>query len=345
MSQPKELKISISTATLIKVLGIGLAVVLVYLLWEVVAILIASLLLSAIIDPLADWFEKRKIKRGLAVATVYLILLALIVGIVLILVPTVKTQSLELYGQYEPFIQSVVDTGGIEQSFSSDFFSQDFQSILMDIQSAGLVDAADRILQVIADIFGVFISLILIFILSYYMVVEEEALRKSLLWITPAEYKKYIQDLIPKVRKKVGAWLRGQLLIMLIVFLVTYVFLLIAQVPYALVLALIAGLFEVVPFIGPISASIPALLIGLSISPLMAVIILGFYFALQQFEGDVLTPKVMQKVGGLNPIVSIFSIIIGFELFGVPGALLAIPVTMVGGLVIGEFLKHKSQRR
>lgn len=345
MAQPKELKISISTATLIKVLGIGLGVVLIYLLWEVVAILIASLLLSAVIDPLADWFEKRKIKRGLAVATVYLILLALIVGIVLILVPTVKTQTLELYGQYEPFIQNVVDTSGIEQSFSSEFFNQDFQSILMDIQSAGLVDAADQILQVTSDIFGAVISLILIFILSYYMVVEEEALRKSMLWITPREYKKYVQDLIPKVRLKVGAWLRGQLLVMFVVFLVTYIFLLIAQVPYALVLALIAGLFEVVPFIGPITASVPAIFIGFSISPLMALIILGFYFALQQFEGDILTPKVMQKVGGLNPIVSIFAIIIGFELFGIVGALLAIPVTMVSSVIIGEFLKYKSHRR
>ncbi|MCH8049600.1 AI-2E family transporter, partial [Patescibacteria group bacterium] len=305
-----------------------------------------SLLLSAMIDPLADWFQKRHISRGLAVVFVYAIFLAVIVGIVLLIVPTIIEQSTALLTKYAPYIeQAFGNTIDVQTLLSGDLLRQDFRTSLLSIQQAGLAEALPQVLEFLTAAFGGVITLILILILSFYMVVEENALKKSLTWLTPMKYEPLMVKILPKVRRQIGAWLRAQLLVMFIIFAVTYIALLIVGLPYALVLAIIAGVLEIVPFIGPILSAVPAILIALSISPWHALIIVAIYFGIQQLEGDVLTPKVMQKIGGINPIVSIIAVLIGWELFKVIGVLLAIPAAMIVIVFLKEIYSRKPPAR
>jgi len=338
----KELKITISTNTLVRILVIVVGLAAIVYLQNIVAILLASLLFSAAIDPAASWLQRHRVKRGIAAALIYLAILAVFIGIGFLIVPTIAEQGSQLLDKYAPAVEEL--SGGqivLDEVFSKEFFQQDFNSILTSAQGEALTDALPELISVIAEVFGGIVTLLLIIIISFYMVVEEDALKKGVMWLTPQKYEPMMRKVIPKSREQIGAWLRGQLFVMFIIFVVNFIVLTIIGIPYALVLALIAGLLEIVPFLGPILSAVPAVLLGFTLSPWHALVVALAYFGIQQLEGDVLTPKVMQKVGGVNPIVSIVALLIGFEFFGIIGALLAIPAAMVIGTFIQEIYSNK----
>jgi predicted PurR-regulated permease PerM len=144
-------------------------------------------------------------------------------------------------------------------------------------------------------------------------------------------------NMFVRVQDKLGLWLRAQLLLSGIIFLVTWIGLLILGVKYSLVLALIAGITEVIPFIGPIIGAIPAVLLAFLQSPIKALLVLILYLVIQQLEGNILVPKVMQKTVGLNPIVVIVVILLGAKIAGVLGALLSIPVAVAIMTIAGDW--------
>ncbi|MFH1631703.1 MAG: AI-2E family transporter [bacterium] len=330
--------VSISTGTILKALGIIAALAVLYMLREIVAILLVSLLIAAIIDPFANWLHKYRLPRGLAVLVVYIIMLALAAGAFILVVPSMIDQLGQLLTAYAPYIeQASGNYFSVDQLLSGELFSQDFDSLVASIKASGVVDAFPQIVTVVNDAFGGMLTAVLIAILVFYMVVEEPAMRRSIEEWTPKKYRPYIAHVAPKVREKIGAWLRARLLMMLIIFLVTFAVLSILQVPYALVLAFIAGLFELIPFLGPIFSAIPAIIIAWSVSLILALLVAVFYFVVQQLEGDVLTPKIMQKVGGLNPIVSVVALLVGLQIAGIIGAILAIPFAMIVGVFIAEW--------
>ena len=140
-----------------------------------------------------------------------------------------------------------------------------------------------------------------------------------------------------------GMWLRGQLFLSFIVGLLVYIGLLILGVKYALVLALIAAILEIIPFIGPTIAAIPAILVGLTDSWIKALVVVILYFVVQQLENHIIVPKVMQKAVGLNPIVVIIVIMVGAKLGGIVGALIAVPVAAAIGVFVGDIMRDKSE--
>ena len=119
--------------------------------------------------------------------------------------------------------------------------------------------------------------------------------------------------------------MRGQLLLMLAIGLATFLGLILLGIPYALPLAILAGLLEIIPTLGPILAAVPAVIIALTISPGMAIVVVGLYIVIQMLENNILVPKIMQRAVGLNPVIVIIGVVIGANLLGVAGALLSIP--------------------
>jgi predicted PurR-regulated permease PerM len=151
-------------------------------------------------------------------------------------------------------------------------------------------------------------------------------------------------DLFNRVQRKMGLWLRGQLILCLIIFALTYLGLSILGVKYALILALIAGLTEFIPYLGPFLGGVPAVFLAFTQSPTLAIFVAILYIIVQQIENNFLTPKIMEKAVGLNPIVSIAAIMVGFSIGGVIGALLSIPVATAAVVVIQDLL-HKKQAK
>lgn len=149
-------------------------------------------------------------------------------------------------------------------------------------------------------------------------------------------------NLANRMQSKIGLWLRGQLILSFIIFLLIYVALSILGVKYALILALVAGMTEFVPYLGPILAAVPAIILVFAQSGfVMALFVAIIYYLVQLIENNIIVPKVMQKVVGLNPIVSIAVLMIGFNLGGVVGAILSIPVATAVSVFVKDVFDNK----
>jgi predicted PurR-regulated permease PerM len=150
-----------------------------------------------------------------------------------------------------------------------------------------------------------------------------------------------VKSLIVQIEEKLGSWLRGQLFLSLIIGILSYIGLLVLGIPYALPLAVVAGVLEVIPVIGPIISSIPSVLIALTISPILGLAVAAMYFVIQQLENHLIVPQVMKRAVGLNPLIVILAIAIGSSLLGFAGALLAVPIAVVLQTVVGEVIESR----
>jgi predicted PurR-regulated permease PerM len=179
-------------------------------------------------------------------------------------------------------------------------------------------------------------ALFIVLVLTFYMVVEEKKARSYFRNLAPAEYQPYIEHLLQKIQEKIGAWLQGQILLGLIVGCLVFFGLSLLQVKYALLLAIMAGLLEVIPYVGPIVSVIPAAIIAFAQAPVLGIFVLALYIVIQQLENHILVPKIMQKVTGLNPIISIAALLIGMKVGGLAGAILAIPLATLCVVVLED---------
>jgi len=173
-------------------------------------------------------------------------------------------------------------------------------------------------------------------VLTVYLLLDQRFFRNLSNVIIPEDKRDEVAIITEKVATKVGAWLKGQLFLSLIIGSLSFVGLWIIGVPYALTLAVISGLLEIIPVLGPIIAGIVAALVALTVSPLAALFVIAFYFILQQLENNIIVPKIMQKAVGLPPAVIIIAILIGGSVLGILGALLAVPVSGILYVLVKE---------
>ena len=339
------LTIRISTGTIVKITIFILTVVLLYFIRDIVVVFLLALLLSALIDPFAIWISRFKVSRGVSVLIVYSVLIAMCAGIFFLVAPTLKTQTQQMFDHYGSYIVDVAGDNQIVNAFlTGEVFNLEFTELIDAFQQSNIVESLPQIVNVISGTFGVMLGAVLVLVLAFYLVVEDKKLQDGIGMVLPEAYRPFFVYVLPKAKKKTGEWLRGQLLTMFCIFLVTWVILqFVLHLPFALVLAIIAGILEVIPFIGPIISAIPAAIIALSISPVTALLTLLAYFGVQQLEGQVLTPKIMEKVTGINPVFSILAVLVGYELVGPVGAILAIPVAVVAGVVWLEWIEFKKK--
>ncbi|MCR4312053.1 MAG: AI-2E family transporter [Candidatus Uhrbacteria bacterium] len=342
MAQRKEERsagtrpISISSGTFFRILFISAAAAFLYFIRDIVAMVLVAMLTAAVIDPFADFFERWRIPRALAVIIVYIFGLAALLGAWILVVPPVVAQLADFL---QTFFPGFVDFN-LAKYFVHDF--ADLTSFVDSIRSSGASDVIPKIFAAGSTAVNIIVAIFVVLILSFYFVVEKTALVRMLRFVARAEYQPFAMMLAGKVREKMGLWLRGQLLLMLSIFLLTYGALLLLQIPYALVLALLAGILEVIPFVGPLLSAVPAVILAFAVSPLHAFLTAGVYVVIQQVEGNLLVPKIMQRVTGLNPIASVLAILIGWRVGGIVGAMVSIPIAMAVSVFLEEvFRQHE----
>jgi predicted PurR-regulated permease PerM len=158
--------------------------------------------------------------------------------------------------------------------------------------------------------------------------------------LAPKENRQSISGLISAMESKVGSYVAGQSILCLIIGAISLVVYLVIGLPNALVLALIAGIFEAVPLVGPIIGAIPAGIIALSIEPSKVIWVIVATLVIQQMEASLLVPRVMRKAVGVNPFISLLSIFSFSSLFGVPGAILAIPIAAILQILLDHYVFH-----
>ncbi|MEK7473498.1 MAG: AI-2E family transporter [Patescibacteria group bacterium] len=336
--------ISISTETVLKTVGVLLAVGIAWLIRDILLLLFSATLLAGILYPFADWASHHKIPKGLTVALLYLALFALVGGVVGFLIPAIVDQTRQAAGTFGGTIGWLRD-GATELRTISEQLGLGSGSTP---GLAALVERAqDSAINLVASLNNVLAGLatvVVVLVLSFYLVIDDESIKRAFRGLVPDAYHDFATRLIGQVMEKLGAWARGQLALSASIGIAYFAGFSLIGVPYALLLALIAAIFEFVPYLGPIAAGSTVVFIALTVSPWKALGALLFILAVQQLQNHILTPLVMKKAVGLHPVASIAAFLVGAKLFGVVGAIFSIPVATAFSVVLREYVAFRKRR-
>jgi len=299
-----------------------------------------SLILAAAIDGPVDWMAKHRVRRTLGTLIVYLFIAALLFSFMYWALPPLAGQLKDLASASpEYFNQALADISIFQQRLGADYAQRILENL-----STQLYGATDNIFGTAVDIFGGLFSAVVIVVMSFYLVVQDKGIKKFLSSITPAEHRPYVASLAERIQTKLGRWLRGQLLTMLAVAIMVFLGLFFLKVKFALILAILAGLLEIIPYVGPFLAGSIAVLLAFLQSPVLALLALILFVVVHQIEGYILIPQIMKRVVGLNPLVVIISMIIGAKLYGVLGVVVAVPIVAIISVFLGDvFLREETE--
>lgn len=337
MSKNQPVKVTITSMTILKVIAVLLVLMFVYAIRDIIVLLLLSMVLAAALDPWVDWLQKKGLPRGVGIAAIYLSLISIFSLAVILIIPPVLEQAGQLYVNFPNIVEQF--TGAVD-SFQDFSVKENLQQGLLSVfgqsqTSSTISELFSAIGNFVGGIFGVFA----IMVLTFYMVVKEDNIEKLVRMASPERYHEFLTNLLRNISKKLGIWLRSQLLLGLIVGVMVYIPLKIIGVEYALVLALLSGVTELVPFIGPWIGAVPGVLIAFTQAPILGLAAAIVYLLVQQLENNLIVPKVMSKAVGLSPLLVIVALLIGAKIAGVVGALLAVPVALIIQTVIKDFDK------
>lgn len=338
----RTITINITSGTFLRAILVIALLVFLYLIRDLVGVVLLSVVIASGVEPAAQWFQKRKIPRVIAVLIVYFIAFALLGFIFYLVVPPVFTELSELIENIPLYLEETFATRLINQ-FLPQLPTSISQLILGFAEDARsfIGRFAEGFFRATSLIFGGAFSFILVIILSFYLSVQEKGIENFLRLIIPRLHEDYVIDLWLRSRNKIGGWFKGQILLGILVGVLVFLGLTILRIKYALTFALLAGVFEIIPIFGPILASIPPIGVAFLQSPTLALIVALLYFIIQQFENHLIYPLVIKKVTGITPIVTILALVIGGKIAGFVGIILAIPLTTVLIEFINDIEKKK----
>lgn len=332
-----RVRLDISTGTIIKLILAVLAVWLLILIRDIIVLFFVVLVIVAALGPIIDWTSKY-MPRVLAVIIFSIVLLGALVGIGFIIIPPVVNQLTQLAINL-PII--VAKFGPLYQSI---------QSSIVNYQE-GLFNASSYLAKLGTNVYSTtigfvsgIVAVLTVLVLSFYMLLEQNSIKKFLEQSIPIDSKEKVFEIIKKIGSKMGSWLRGQVLLMIIIGLFDGLALTILGVPYALVLAVWGGLTEIIPYIGPWLGLVPAVLVAFTVSPVKALLVLIIFIVIQQLEAQFLAPKIMSKAVGLSPVIIILALLVGAKLMGILGVLIAVPVAAALAVLVQEWPEIKKLR-
>jgi predicted PurR-regulated permease PerM len=325
---------------------------LLYRFWAVLFIFAFAILVGTALRPAVDWLSARKIPRLHSQILVYILLLALIVGFILLALPLileqvtlVSSQVSDIYGQVRAvLVQSPSD---ILQSLGFRLPTQFEVEDLVQNPAPGTagpqeppasMDTVSEAFQYSGLIIRGLFTVIAIFLMSFYWMLEGDRAVRSFALLAPANHREDLRNIIQAIELKLGAFLLGQLILCLAIGILQLIAYLIIGLPNALVLAIFAGVMEAVPTIGPILGAIPAILVAATIEPGKVIWVLVATVIIQQIENNLLVPRVMDKSVGVRPLVTLLALAGLSSVFGLAGAVLAIPIAAIVRLLINRFV-------
>ncbi len=351
---PPQNTIQISSSTFIRGIVIALGFYILYLLRDVVLVVVLSIVVASAIEPGTKWLVRHNVPRLLSVIFMYLLLAIFIISVVYFLFLPILSETANFLSSLPSYLSDLRVWNPAQSSsglFSSDgklgALSQSFSLVDVVNQLDRLTDEVSRgFFSVVSSIFGGILSFVLVIVLSFYLSVESDGVTNFLRITIPSRYENYIIDLWERSQKKIGSWMQGQVVLAIIVAVLVFLGLTLLQVENALLLAVIAGVFEIIPLFGPILAAIPAIGIALvSGGTGPAIMVLALYVIIQQFENQLIYPLVVRKIVGVPPIVSILALIVGGQLGGFVGLVISVPIAAALMEFLNDLEKDKKALR
>lgn len=332
--------ISISTNTIIKGILLILFVWFLFIIRDVILVVLVSVVIASAIEPAVRFLARYRIPRTLAVLIVYVLTFSFLIALVpLFFLPALSdlTGASSTLAQKIGTLSFLTDPDGVFSAISKLGYLSDLSSNLQ----GAVVGFSQGFIETVSLVFGGFFSFIMIVVISFYLAVQEDGIAEFLRIITPARREGYIINLWHRAQRKIGLWIQGQMLLGLLVGVIVYLGLKILSIEYALILAIMAAVFELIPVFGPILSAVPAIIIGFSHSGTTGFLVLGFYLIVQQFENHLLYPLVVKKIVGVPSIVVILALIIGAKVVGFLGIILAVPASAILIELLSDFEEHK----
>lgn len=333
-------------------MGLGLAATLLISIRDIAFILLLSYLFAAALVPSVKRLKEYNIPEGLSVIIIYILIISILSILVGNLIPILSYELVDLAFQAQNLINDL-STNGIQVPSFLKFFQPIVDNTLSNVTSNEITSTVQKNLLTVGGNLGTLagnaIDLIvvisnglanalLIMVLSYFITVDQEAIDKFIISLFPKKYQNYIENRSGRIKSKVGNWLRGQILLMIAIAVLTYIGLVALNFKYAFTLALFAGFTELIPVIGPIIAWIATIPIAMNISTSAIVAVTILYFIIQRLENNLLVPVIMRKTTGLHPIVVITAMMLGYKFQGVLGIIISIPLAGIVGMFLHDYL-------
>ncbi len=338
-----------STLQLVRTLAVIFVAIVIawalYLARGALLLVYVGVLLATGFSPLITLIERQRvlpigsrIPRWLAILVLYFFFLCVIVAILLMILP--------------PFIQQLSDlwTKLPAMAASAQKFLVDRHLISHEVTLGQLVssapgspgDAVSAVLSTLWSFVGGLIGLVTILILTFYLLVDAESVMDTFARLFAVERRPAVMAAARQIARKVSAWLGGHLMLAVLMGGASAIGLGLMGVPYFYVIAVVAAIGEMIPIIGAILAGVVATAIALTVSVKLAGAALAYFVVLQQIESNVLVPKIMERQVGLSPVAVIMALMIGSEIHGIIGAVLAIPTTVILKVLFEELTQRKS---
>lgn len=340
--------INISTSTILRVLLIGALAFVFVKLFNIVLIVLTSIVIASFVESAVKKLKKFIKNRIFAVFIIYIVTFTIIIALLSVFIPVFVDEMSALVSSLSQYIPD----SSILNTFQPDAITG-AKGVVTTISSNGsigdLIKSTENlarslsggVFDIFGQAFGGIFNLSLIVIISFYLSIKEKGIENFLRVIIPDKSEEYVIDLWQRTEHKIGLWMQGQMLIGLIMGVLTYLGLTLLGVKYSLVLAIITGIFELIPF-GIYLAVIPAILFSfLDGGVTLVLLTTALYLILHQFENYLIYPLIIKKVIGISPLVVILSILIGWQLANFWGVILAIPFAVC----LFEFLDDLEKKK
>lgn len=346
--ESRPVTISITAGTVIKAVLVVVCAWVLFLLRDLVLIMLTAIVIASAIEPMVDGLQRWRLPRVLAILLIYLLILGSFFCIFFFFVPSLFEDLRALILSLPMYLETFNSWSGFKE-YAQVFGTETVPTISPNelLTSVGAFFGAagmfgSNVFTAIANIFGGVFSFVLIIVFSFYFAVIRTGVDDFLEVVTPRKYQAYVLDLWDRSRRKIGLWMQGQLLLAVIVGVLVYLGLTILGVKHALLLAVIAAVFEIIPVFGPVLAAVPAIAIALVSGGFpLGFLTTALYLIVQQFENHLIYPLVVTRVVGVPPLLVIVALLIGAQMAGFLGVLLSVPIVAI----IQEFVKDIKERR
>lgn len=343
----KELKISITSGTILTALVIGAGAYMLWLLRDLALLVLTAIIISSAIEPQIAFFMRYRLPRFVATMLVYALVFGSIFSLLYFFFPPIIADAASFFSAMPRYLEAVNAATAIPNISTTSSLMiggsglQSFVQTLLSFQSV-FTATSEGVLQLLITFFGGIFSLALVIVLSFYFALQDTGVDDFLRMIMPVKYEEYSVDLWKRSQKKIALWMQGQILLSVIVGILVYLGLLIIDVPYALLIAVFTAIAEIIPIFGAIIAGAIAIIVGYSDGGIStAAIILGLYVVINQFESNLIYPLIVKKIIGIPPLLVIVALIAGYTLLGFIGALLAVPLAAIALEFISDFDRNK----
>ncbi len=331
--------LDISWESIFKVFLVFLFIYFLFLVKDILILIIFALIISVLFNPAIDFLQKIRIPRVLATGFVYILVFGSLGSSVYLIslsfIPEIK-QFAGLFSHYFEVLTPALKGLGVEVFESFEVFIATLEKWLM--------GASTNILSALSAIFGGIFSAFVIFSIAFFFSLEGKWNERMIRLLFPKKYEDSALSVWNKSQKKISGWFGARILCCVFVGLASFLVLKLLKIDYALSLSLFAGITNIIPILGPIFAGAIITILVLLEDWLKAVFVFIAFILIQQIEGNILNPILSKKFIGLPPALVLISLIIGAKLWGILGAVLAIPLAGILFEFIGDFLKKRKEK-